>query len=445
MPTQRPYQQQGSQFLAEAGRAVLADEPGIGKTNQALLAAQGRTLILSPAMLRNVWETEVELWRPDIESVEWVSYSGLCRRVPAEPGRPASQVLPVPREDFQRGRYDTVICDESHYLKNRGTNWTKAVGKLKTDRLFLLTGTPLPNWGYEIYTTLKLLHPGDRRFTNYWRWIGEWFVTWKPPWGGTKITGLQRGVTWEDAAREWDLPGRWLRRLADDVLPDLPPMTTQTIKVPMTDPQRRAYEQMKKDYVATPYDEREFVAWTDGAQHTKLWQLSTGIGTVELEADPRMRGSGKLRAVEELMRERTGPTILFCAFVNTAEQLAKLMEAHGRTVGLVHSKRSMAERMGDIELFRAGKLDVLVGTVGTLSEGQTLTRADTCVFVERSPRPTTNAQAKRRIHRFGQERPTLAIYLVTENSVDEGLSRLLAEKENDSELALTGIQLAAML
>jgi SNF2 family DNA or RNA helicase len=443
MPTQRTYQSQGSQFLREAGRAILADEPGLGKTNQALLAAHGRTLVISPAMLRNVWRDEIELWAPDIDSIEWTSYSGVCRRTADTKGR-NTVVTPVPRSTMQ-GRYDVVVCDESHYLKNRGTNWTKAIGKIKTDNLYLLTGTPLPNWGHEIYTTLKMLYPGDRRFTNYWRWIDEWFRTWKPPWGGTQVQGLQRGVSWEEAAQEWGLPGRWLRREIDDVLPDLPPMTRQTIAVEMTASQRKAYEQLKTDYVATLEDSNEVIAWSDGAKHTKLLQLATGVSTLDPKADKRQQGSGKLQMVEELMRERTSPTILFCAFINTANALAELMRAHGRSCGLVHSKRSMAERLQDIEEFSHGKIDVLIGTVGTLSEGHTLTRADTCVFVERSPRPITNAQARRRIHRFGQDRPTLSIDLVTEGTVDEGLSQLLDAKEADQSLALTGFQLASML
>ena len=437
-PKQRPYQIAGSEFLRSAGRAILADEPGLGKTNQLLKAAEGRTLVLSPAALSDVWSEEIETWAPDAD-ITWTSYSSLVQRVEDKKGR-KTIATPNLRPEYG-GRWDTVICDEAHYLKNRGTNWTKAMVKANTDRLYLATGTPLPNWGHEIFSFLRLLHPKDRRFTNYWNWVNEWFRTWNPPWGGTEIRGLQRGVTWDEAAEAWGLPGRWLRREMDEVLPDLPPMTMQTILVKMTPKQATVYNKLKKDYTAVlPDTGNELVLWDGGGLHTKLLQASTGLGTLELGN----KGSGKLDAVKELLMERTRPTILFCAFKNTAESLVELVQGMGRSYGVVSSAYSMADRKGAIAAFRGGKTEVMIGTVGTLSEGVTLTQADTCIFVERSPRPITNEQARRRIRRFGQERPTLSIDLVTEGTVDDGLSQLLAKKVEDRDLALTGFQLAAL-
>lgn len=442
---QRPYQALGTQFLVDTGRAVLADDPGIGKTNQCLLAARGRTLVLSPAMLSDVWDQEITDWESQLDvdaEFSWMSYSGLCKRVSPEPGKPASKVVPFPRDGLLT-KWDTIICDEAHYLKNRGTNWTKVVAtKLKSDRLYLATGTPMPNWGHEIFMFLRLLHPGDKRFTNYWAWINEWFNTWKPPWGGTQIRGLHRGVTWEEAAQEWGLTGRWLRREMDDVLSDLPPMVEQTIKVQMSPAQARVYKGLKEDYSATlPISGEEMVVWNDGAKHAKLLQCSTGLESLA-EGET---GSAKLTALEELMKERTRPTLIFCIYKASAEAAAKRLMKQGHSVGVVSSAYSMEDRKATVRAFQAGDLDVIVGTIGTLSEGVTLTQADTCVFLERSPRPVSNFQARRRIRRFGQERPTLAIDLVTEDSVDEKLSKLLAEKETDQNLALTGFQLAQLL
>lgn len=438
---QRPYQVEGSAFLLDAERGILADDPGTGKTNMTINAARGRTLVLSPAMLADVWSQEIGNWDVDAEFY-WSSYSGICKRVPKEPGKPRSMVVPIPREGMET-KWDTIICDESHYLKNRGTNWTKVVStKLKSRRLYLATGTPLPNWGHEVFMFLRLLHPGDKRFTNYWNWVNEWFRSWQPPWGGTEIQGLHRGVTWEEAATEWGLNGKWLRRTLDDVLPDLPPMSEQTIRVKMGADQARAYKTMKEEFFAElPVSGEKIVLWDSGGVHTKLVQLSTGLETLNLEET----GSAKLTAMVELMKERTAPTLVFCAFKNTAEAATRRLQKLGLRVGTISSLYSTSQRLETINNFRNGDLDVLVGTVGTMSEGQNLTRADCCIFVERSPRPVTNLQARRRIRRFGQDRPTLSIDLITEDTVDEGLSKLLAEKSNETNLALTGIQLSQML
>ena len=422
---------------------MLADEPGVGKTNQLLLAAQGRTLVLSPAALSDVWDEEIELWHPDAE-ITWGSYSSVCKRVPtgevSKTGNPIYNVVAAPREDLAR-RWDTIICDEAHYLKARGTVWTKVVStKLKSDRIYLATGTPLPNWAHEIFMFLRLIHPGDKRFTNYWNWVYEYFRTWKPPWGGTKITGLQRGFTWEQAAQEWGLADRWLRRTFDEVLPDLPPMTSQTIELDMVPKQMSVYRRLEEDWFAVLQETgTEVVSWNDGGKYQKLLQCSTGLSTLDLDET----GSCKLDVVRELMAERTHPTIMFCAYKNTAEALGRLLVSMKRSVGVVSSAYSMNDRQATIRGFKEGKYDVLVGTVGTLSEGVTLTRADCCIFVERSPRPFVNSQARRRVRRFGQDRPTLAIDLVTKNTVDAELVELLKAKIEDTDLAITGFQLAA--
>ena len=66
------YQQAGSDFLANGG-ILLADEPGLGKTRQALMAAKdldARTiLVICPAIAVGVWQSEVAKWRPDLAAV----------------------------------------------------------------------------------------------------------------------------------------------------------------------------------------------------------------------------------------------------------------------------------------------------------------------------------------------------------------------------------------
>lgn len=443
----RPYQVEGARFLQDTGRAFLCDEPGVGKTAQLLAAAEGRTLILAPAMLHDVWHEEIQKWDLDVAFAHWTSYSGVCRRVATKTGQngqPVYEVVAALREGLE-AQWDTIICDEAHYLKGRKTLWSQVVAaKLRSDRLFLATGTPLPNWGHELFQLLRIMYPGDKRFTNYWQWIDEYFKTWNPPYApkSTKILGLHKGTEWQDVAREWGVADRWLRRSLDDVLPELPPMTRQTIRVPMTQEQAIVYDRLEEDWFATlPDTGEQVVSWNDGGIYQKMLQCSTGLSTLDSREKDH---SGKLRVVQELMEERQHPTILFCAYVNTAEALARLMGKMKRRVAVVSSRYSMGQRQAAVRAFRAGNIDVLVGTVGTLSEGVTLTQADTCIFVERSPRPVTNDQARRRIRRFGQERPTLSIDLITEDSVDERLMELLETKSEEIELALTGFQLAAL-
>ena len=438
---QKPFQRAGTDWLRHHPRALLADEPGLGKTNQALLAAEGRTLIVAPARLSGVWEDEIAKWNPDIDPV-WVSYSSLCEKRRTNDGR--LRTLSIPRPAYKE-KWDTVILDEAHNVKNRKAFWTIAIEKvtLQSDRMVMLTGTPIPNWSYELFIPLKLMHPGDRRFTSYWRWVETWFVSWEPMWGGRMIRGLKKGITWDQFHAGNDLDKMMLRRLRDDVLADLPPLTEQTIEVGMVPAQRRAYEQLKKEYHAWVEEaQTEISVWNDGGRAVKLAKLTTGLDA-EL---PGMRASGKLDAVDELLEEREGsPVVLFCYYRNTATALAARARKQGRKVAVIMGGVPQAERNEIARKFQRGGIDVLVGTLDTISEGITLTRSATCILVEHSWRPSTNEQAMYRLLRIGQTLPVTVIHLITKNSLDQRMMRELNKKTDHQVRALDIRTLSSML
>jgi SNF2 family DNA or RNA helicase len=454
---QRPYQTTGSEFLRQAGRAILADEPGLGKSNQLLLAAEGRTLIVSPAALQDVWVSnhpedlgEAQKWRPDLVeegNIVWSSYHGLRHYARNDNGN----LVPTEHLDVDlRERWDTVIFDESHNLKERNTTWTKAAAAIKTDRLYLATGTAIPNWAHEIFTALKFIHPEEakirRKFGSYWRWVGEWFRL-SPSEHADKVQvigDLLPGFTWEDFARDgcW-LEGKWLRRERDEVLPDLPPMTSQTIRCPMAERQKAVYRRLEKDlYAMVEETGTELISWSAGGAYAKLMQLATGLEIV----DPEYKGvSGKMAVLLELMANRTRPTVIFTMFRATAEKAAELLRAQGRRVGVISGNYTSAQRKDEAQRFRLGQTEVLVGTYGTMSEGFTFTRADTAIRVERDARPSKNEQAIRRIHRIGQESPCLAIDLVAPASVDTVMLKLLAQKTDEQMAAMRAFDLVQLL
>lgn len=453
MSEQRPYQAEGTAALVAAQRMILADEPGLGKTNQLLMAAEGRTLVVAPAMLEDNWCStnpddlgEIQRWRPDMLEdglIQWVSYSSICDRGPDKRGY-LTVPLSVPRPEY-RGPWDTVILDESHYIKERHTRWTGAIQTIPTDRLYMATGTALPNWAHEIFTSLQLLYPQEAKprgeFGSYWRWAESWFRVTQNKWHAQArdVGDLQRGLTWEDFATGNRLSGRWLRRLRDDVLSDLPPLSRQTLFLDMTPDQSRIYKQVRKElYAQIEETGNEIISWSKSGVYTKLLKLTTGI---EAEDEEYPRFCNKISAVRELMVGRTHPTILFCMFRSTARQLAKALSQDGFAPGLITGDYTIEERKAIARQFRLGERNVLIGTFGAMAEGLNFTQADTVIFVERDARPSKNEQAVRRIHRFGQQRPCLAIDLVTKKSVDAEMIKWLADKTDQQMAAMTAFDL----
>ena len=154
------------------GRVLLADEVGLGKTIEAgmilkeylLRGMASRILILTPASLVGQWQEEMDV-KFGISCI--TTQDPLFRADPdtfwQEPRIIAS--LAVARREEQcrileKQRFDLVIVDEAHHLRNRITRNWKLVDGLNKRFLILLTATPVQNSLVELYNLLTLLKPG---------------------------------------------------------------------------------------------------------------------------------------------------------------------------------------------------------------------------------------------------------------------------------------------
>src|SRR5213596_3695046 len=149
------------------GRAILADEVGLGKTIEASiiykeLAIRGlarRVLILTPASLVGQWQGELEekfFERFDTPSGpdDWLNVTkAIVSHDRARSRRHAEEIL--------RHRWDLVIVDEAHKVKNQRGATYQFIEKIERDFILLLTATPLQNDLRELYNLITLLRPGQ--------------------------------------------------------------------------------------------------------------------------------------------------------------------------------------------------------------------------------------------------------------------------------------------
>jgi len=463
MLTLRPYQKTGLDFLRANPRAFLADEMGLGKSAQMILASEGKTLIVAPAMVLDggTWRDEIEKWCPErAEDITCVPYTSLVQREGRKITRNA-------RPEY-RGPWDTVILDEAHYLKGRKTSWTIALRPIlkRAGRVIYATGTPVPNWAQEIFEVAQGLWPERAKpggeLGSYWRWADRWFDT-EPDIvyrAGKQLevprVGGLLACDWTCEERDpldpcdhfkdffaANLGERFLQRLRDDVLTDLPPLTIETVYTPMTANQRRMYREVKKDFVAELGDGRLKVAWNSGAKNVLLDKIATGASILDPSEDA-MKGSGKLQRLAYDLADRTRPTLVVAHFQTSVEAAARVAEGLGMSCGVIHGGTSRPDRRRIVETFKAGQLDVLCGSLETIAEGLQLTAADLVIFLETSFKPSRNQQAMRRIHRLGQERPCTALDYITPDSIDEGKRELLKAKTDQQIRIMTAAQMAAV-
>ena len=160
----RPYQLEGRDFLVARPRALLADEMRVGKTPQAIMAADavqaGRVLVLCPAGAAYQWREQWADWSPNRSPATILS---------AEPISPTFQGVAIAsynravqhRAALSTGfRWDVLIPDESHYAKNpeaQRTHMVYAKGGIgwNANRIWALSGTPAPNHAGEVWPMLR--------------------------------------------------------------------------------------------------------------------------------------------------------------------------------------------------------------------------------------------------------------------------------------------------
>jgi SNF2 family DNA or RNA helicase len=399
----RKYQQSGVDFLTDRRRCLLADEMGVGKTPQLIRAATGSILVVAPPSLHANWWREIDRWAKGSGDWQVTSYHSLTD-MSVKDGH--GKVAGVVRPEFRRD-WDTAIFDEAHHLKGRNTGYAKAGVKIaaRSERVYLATGTPVKNWGHEIFMLLRALYPGDPRFSSFWRWADTWFQQDERQFyvGGRRVKtrnvgNLRKMLTWEQFVESNGLADRMLRRTLDDTDLDLPGYQLIEVPIEMGEEQSRAYRTMEQDFLLEA--PRRVMAFSAGSQWSHLLRITSG-----LNYHPAI-GTGpnaKADYLKDLLRWdlRGEPLVIFTQYRHTAHSLADDL---GWDTEVVTGDMTSAEQDEAIQNFQDGSTNVLIGTYGSLGEGHTLTRASKMVLFETSPVPSDTDQAIGRIYRFGQDR-----------------------------------------
>jgi superfamily II DNA/RNA helicase len=191
----------------------------------------------------------------------------------------------------------------------------------------------------------------------------------------------------------------------------------------------------------TMVDGDEVVAWNSGSKNVLLDRITTTAWFLTRDGEPR---GGKLDRLRFDLENRSRPTLVLAHYKDSVEACARVAESTGARSAYVHGgvpKKAAGKAIAD---FKAGRLDVLVGSLETVAEGLTLTVADMAIFVEKSYKPSRNEQAMRRIHRMGQTRPVTILDYIAPKSVDANKRTLLAVKTDRAMRVLTAAQFAKL-
>ena len=412
-----PYQAEGAEFLTGHNRALLADGMGLGKSAQAIVAAGkvgARTVVvICPAIARINWRREWDMWGGD-ETVFIESYDTIVRRAST-------------RDHIKKLSPDLIILDEAHYLKNRTSKRTKCLygTYCKGDglvslapRVWLLTGTPTPNDVSEIYTHISALWPdmlpGDGKYFTFLQRYCSFDST---PFG-IKILGNKRETLPELRS---NLNSVMLRRRAEDVLKDLPPIVWQdmTVEPDQINSELAALEASPEvmSIKAVLGDINAELVDADNIAMATLRKL-TGIAKAHV--------IGKLVS-EELEANAYDKVIIFAHHRDVIAELLEELAEYGAVS--ITGSTSQTTRQHHIDEFQNNPaVRVFIGQIQACATAITLHAANQVIFAEASWTPSDNAQAAKRAHRIGQTRPVMVRMIGLAGSIDEAVTRVLARK-----------------
>lgn len=442
------YQKVGSLAVA-AGRACLFDEPGVGKTAGALLAARilcaKRTVIVVPPLLTTNWRREI-------------SYAMLCddehvvtfkpgRKEPALPEEGAviiSDSLLASRPETLRRlidwHADVMIVDEAHRIKTIGSARGDAVldlGASVKHTPFALTGTPIFASPHEIVTMLELTRMLAPVFGGRHQFLTDFCYqnrhgSWKP-----RKNALSRlHATLQQHV--------WVRRRKRDVLPQLP----QKVRLPlMLDVPLKDYRETHKEVIAkvhgylTWFEEQngreptsdELNEWVQFSSFTLISQLRQAAGLAKIPTAAELieahinatgwtvDGSGQ--------RVFTRPLLVWVHHRAVAMAMYDALPASIGETGMIGGATPDAERDRLVDEFQAGRIPVLVCSITKAGVGLTLTRSQDAIFVETDWTPALIKQAEDRQHRPGATGESVQYTtLIALGTLDETIQNVLGRK-----------------
>lgn len=449
-----PFQKAGVKYALDAERAIFGDEPGLGKTIQALTTVIAKDAwpcaAIVPATVKINWQNELNM------TVNGKTAYIISGTKPDRTGLPKADlyivnydILPNWVPLLKQAKLKSVIFDEFHLCKTHDQKEVKGKKVYKTKRVQAcyelaqnvdirlgLTGTTVLNRPIELASQLDIigrLH----EFGGFWEFA-------------TRYCGAERGRfgwTFNGATNLKELNERlrglcYIRREKRDVLTELPDKQTAIIPLELTN--RAEYNGAVDDLIS--YLREEAVANRKfQASISKLPAKEKAAAIKERQDDATYKAQQaehlvRINALKQLTARGKLPSVLTWIenFLESGEKLVVFAHHKHIVQGIaahfnapyISGDVPLATRQQAVDMFQNNpncRLIVLNMQAGGV--GITLTAASNVAFVELGWTPALHQQAEDRCHRIGQKNAVTAWYLLANDTIDEDIARLLDQKK----------------
>jgi len=431
------------------GRALLADEVGLGKTIEAGLIlseylARGMIqsiLVLTPASLVSQWQQElaekfnIETITTDSVQLQqnpdqfWTSHPRLIASL--------NTAKSAKHFDFVTARnWDLVIVDEAHHLKNRSTlNW-KLVNALKKRFILMLTATPVQNSLVELFNLLTLLKPGLLQTEVAFKKEYVSSSNGRVPKNPEKLRALMREVMVRNT-----------RSLVDI---QLPKRFATTITVTPSPSEQKLYQDLTNFLRDSEQTLDKFsrtnllmrAGSSSRALSESLKNLSQRLPSEQLKTLTRRAGQikqvEKALALVDLLKQSQQKTIVFTTHKATSAYLAETLQNAGIPFAEFLGDMTLKQKDAAIDAFRDSVSVLLASETG--GEGRNIQFANSIVNYDLPWNPMKIEQRIGRIHRIGQTQDVFIFNFCLKDSIEEYILRILHDKINMFELVVGEIE-----
>lgn len=453
-----PYQANGVAYGLEKKRFIMGDQPGLGKTGQAIAIAEGSGkdlfLVICPASLKQNWKTEIEekwtgkkaLILTDKTKSTWQQYYnvGMIKYVIVNYESLKKYFVESIDEKFDKNGdriplrinhihfkktidlFKGVIVDESHRCKDGKTQQTKfTMGICKgKEYIMALTGTPVVNKPIDLMPQLFMIEQAAH-FGGYKGFVGRYCD------GFTQASNLKElNYKMHEHC--------FYRREKKDVLKDLPDKIRNIVKIDITN--RAEYNKAENDLRTYL---RENMLKTEGEITTAL----RGETMVMIGILKQISARGKVESVLEHIREVSDAGEKMVLFAWHKEIVKNLHESLPGSV-TVTGADNYVDRQRNVDNFQAcakcgAKMEDHAGkdhehklsapwqiicNIKSGGVGITLTAASRVGFIELPWHPADADQCEDRCHRISQKDSVQATYFLGENTIDEYIYSIIEKK-----------------
>jgi len=471
--TLRPFQNTGVSLIDHYkklnGRgALLADDQGLGKTIESIAWLQLHpeirpVIVICPNCVKLNWKRECKKWMTPSPNVQILSTQ--------TPEEITGDIVVINynivyhwRKQLKQMNAAVVIVDECQNIKNNSAKQTFHTKKIanKSKNIVLISGTPIENRTSEIYNAWMLLDPKN---------CPDWLT-----FGRTYCDGKHNGFSWDfsGASNSKELHSRlvstiMIRRLKQDVLPELP--NKSYTFVPLEIDNEKEYRFAENNFI-------EFIRKSTGAkfdedQHAieniiesiesftkkyninieptlaieaarnkhiedKVERVSAAEILTQMNVLKQLAVQGKMKQVFEWIDNFLESNDKLVVFAHHKFIIDQLMQRYSKIARKIDGSVKSEKRQENISKFQKSKDVKLMVISSAGGVGITLTAAYNIVVIEFPWTPGKLDQVIDRIHRITQKFAVIVYYMMSINTIEERIGKLLDEKRKTISTVING-------